>query len=363
MRDSTCVEGIDRVFEEWSGNDFAEELIWHRYGLVGTTINRIMHGEGAYNFHVSSASGAYLLKISRPGASVDEERAACDLTMAAAAAPEGLPVPKFLPDVNGSLVSSSKGVISTFREWADGSVERGLRIEPSREIGRVLGQIHSVFSREWGFVEESEEIDRWWRKISYDIVLEKTRALTLIAERGCGRSPCEFDDIAVNTLHERICDIEWLREGETRALGIRAQILHGNYAPGNIILDGDHVAAVIDFRPPDPFYASYELGRIAFFPAIGRPYSEAASLARELAAGYLDTCPEAKRNDIILAPRMALLQLMSSFYGIREHFKGDGMFQESLDAFWIARHQMSRMLLANLNHAEHMMDCLYGFYE
>ena len=34
----------------------------------------------------------------------------------------------------------------------------------------------------------------------------------------------------------------------------------------NLMFRSDQLAAVIDFRPPDPFLVAYELGRIAYDP-------------------------------------------------------------------------------------------------
>ena len=52
---------------------------------------------------------------------------------------------------------------------------------------------------------------------------------------------------------------------------------------------------------------------------------------------------------------MALLQLLRSLYGIKQHYMGSGLLQDDLDAFWLLRHETVSRLLANLRLIDEML--------
>ncbi|MFE9801569.1 hypothetical protein ACFYP6_22335 [Streptomyces goshikiensis] len=49
---------------------------------------------------------------------------------------------------------------------------------------------------------------------------------------------------------------------------------------------------------------------------------------------------------------MALLQLMTSLYGVKQHYLKPGLLQEDLDQFWLLRHAASQRLPENLPNVE-----------
>lgn len=63
-----------------------------------------------------------------------------------------------------------------------------------------------------------------------------------------------------------------------------------------------------------------------------------------------------------MAPRVAAIQLLTSLYGVREHFNGTGLFQKKLDDFWVARHETARILVRDLPDLEHELASIVGPY-
>lgn len=53
--------------------------------------------------------------------------------------------------------------------------------------------------------------------------------------------------------------------------------------------------------------------------------------------------------------RVALLQLLGSLYGVKQHYPEPGLLQDDLDAFWLLRHRAARALLDHLNETDSML--------
>lgn len=49
---------------------------------------------------------------------------------------------------------------------------------------------------------------------------------------------------------------------------------------------------------------------------------------------------------------MALLQLLTSLYGVKQHYLEPGLLRDDLDGFWHLRHRTARTLLARLDDVE-----------
>ena len=120
---------------------------------------------------------------------------------------------------------------------------------------------------------------------------------------------------------------------------LTTQVLHGDYSPVNLLFDGDALTAVTDFRPPDPFLIAYDLGRMAFYPNTVTSSPDWPGAARTLIAAYLEASPPATADDIRCCARVALLQLLTSLYGVKQHYLKPGLLQDDLDHFWLLRHR------------------------
>jgi hypothetical protein len=104
----------------------------------------------------------------------------------------------------------------------------------------------------------------------------------------------------------------------------------------------------LDFRPPDPFLVAYELGRIAYDPrtvTLARDWQDDASA---LISAYQRENSQAAPGDITFSARAALIQLLTSPYGVKNHYLRPGLLQHDLDAFWLLWHRAATALLENL---------------
>ncbi|GGO07806.1 hypothetical protein GCM10010116_15730 [Microbispora rosea subsp. aerata] len=140
--------------------------------------------------------------------------------------------------------------------------------------------------------------------------------------------------------------------------GLTTQVLHGDFSPVNLLFTGDALSAVLDFRPPEPFLLSYDLGRMAFYPntVTGDPHWQDA--ARTFVTAYRAANPAVPAADIRACGRVALLQLLGSLYGVKQHYLKPGLFQDDLDEFWLMRHRAADIMLRHLPETDALLDDL-----
>ncbi len=65
-------------------------------------------------------------------------------------------------------------------------------------------------------------------------------------------------------------------------------------------------------------------------------------------AAYREANPAAPPDAIACSARVALIQLLTSLYGVKQHYLSPGLLQQDLDQFWLARHRAAKRLLEHL---------------
>jgi hypothetical protein len=126
----------------------------------------------------------------------------------------------------------------------------------------------------------------------------------------------------------------------------------------NLLFDGERLSAVLDFRPPDPFLISYDLGRMAFYPNTVTGDPDWISAARALITAYRQANLGVAAADIRACARVALLQLLGSLYGVKQHYLKPCLFQDDLDEFWLRRHRAAGILLSSLADTDALLHSL-----
>ncbi|MFC7641828.1 phosphotransferase [Streptosporangium lutulentum] len=189
-----------------------------------------------------------------------------------------------------------------------------------------------------------------WRDIDVDdITATIDQLLETIAGRIDAGDGDAFDVEAQRTLLERrdqLVHVPELVAGLPADLTV--QVVHGDYSPVNLLFVGERLSAVLDFRPPDPFLLAYDLGRMAFYPNSVTGDADWLGAAATLIGAYRQEHPAVAAADVRTCGRVALLQLLKSLYGVRQHYLKPGVFQDDLDAFWLLRHRAVSVLLADL---------------
>lgn len=323
-------------------------LLRDAYGLTAASLERLPVGQGAVNYRVDCEHETVFAKAYPDGTDLDGERAGIE--QSGLAGRHGVPVATVRPSLDGEpIVVGPHGALSVW-PWIEGTtMTGGLRPAQQRATGAALGRIHEAFAAHPVSRGPAPAVAEWMA-----VDLDGLRATIdhLLAEIAARRPGDNFDAHAEHALIERRADLAQVPTLLAGLPALSAQVLHGDYSAVNLLFTGDDLAAVLDFRPPRSFLPAYELGRIAFDPrsvALDPDWLEAAA---RLIAAYLDTFPHALAEDVRACGRVALLQLLTSLYGVKQHYLKPGLLQDDLDAFWHLRHRTARTLLTRLDDVE-----------
>ncbi|MBB1244928.1 phosphotransferase [Streptomyces durbertensis] len=321
------------------------------YNVTDARLTRVPAGQVTINYQAQTADGHKLfVKQYTPDADLSDEAAAIAQTQLAER--HGVPVAHVLLTTEGQTIArTGRGAISVW-EWVAGvTVDSGLNAAQQTETGRTLGAIHRAFAQHPASAETPHRFHAWRSRDLSKLHVAVDGLLRTINE-----SPrAEWDDFdvqAAHTLAERQKMLHRMPELRDELPDLSCQVLHGDYSAVNLLFDGDQLAAVLDFRPPEPFPIAYELGRIAFDPRSVALTDNWITAGRTLVAAYLQENPSITEADVRFCARVQLITLVTSLYGVKQHYQGGGLLQDDLDAFWLLRHKAAQRLLEHLGEAE-----------
>jgi homoserine kinase type II len=336
-------------------------LLRTRYGLAAVGLARLDMGQGTVNYRATvPGHDDVFVKCYPPGTNLDAELEA--ITLTGLAARHGVPVATVIPAAGGQAIAASGPTAISAWQWMPGSPGRaGLTACQAEQAGSALGRIHAAFAQLPASSGPAPQTARWREDMDVHGLRATIGQLrSIIARRAAEGKASKFDAIADQTLAERDRDLDRVPGLLASLPHLSSQVLHGDFAPVNMLFGDGQLTAVLDFRPPDPFLIAYDLGRAAFFPttiARGPGWPDAA---RDLVAAYLDANPAVPAADIRACARVALLQLLKSLYGVKQHYLRPGLIQDDIDTFWLQRHAAVTILLNRLAEADDLLGDLAG---
>lgn len=319
-------------------------VLANAYGLPGIELERLPVGQVTVNYRARIGDQVLFVKHYQ-GSETDlrAEQAAVDQTQLAGL--HQVPVAAVRPSADGDTVVRQNGIAVSVWEWVPGAVvEDGLRPAQQRAAGHALGRIHTAFADHPDGSGPSARLEKWMNP-DLDKLDATTGKLLNIAGERARRD--EFDEQALQTLAERRAVLPRIPELLAGLPPLTTQVLHGDYSAVNLLFQGDELTAVLDFLPPDPF-----LGRIAFDPRTVVLDENWIAAGVNLVGAYLQTNPNLPADDVTACARVALLQLLTSLYGVKQHYLKPGLIQEDLDQFWLLRHAAAKRLLDHLGDVE-----------
>lgn len=320
------------------------EVLARRYGLAPDRLVQLPIGQGTTNYRATCAGRDVFVKNYPPGTDLAREADAIELS--ALAGHHGVPVAGLLRNHAGDPIDTSSPHAVSVWEWVPGAVvTTDLTAGQARGAGATLGRIHATFATLPASAGPSPQAQSWLAVDLADMAATIDR-LTGIAEARIAAGAADpFDAQAARTLAERRDSIDEIPRLMGDLPKLTTQVLHGDYSPVNLLFDGDRISGVIDFRPPDPFFIAYEVGRVAFYPNTVATTTDWLTTARMLIEAYVQANPTVADDDIRACARVALLQLLTSLYGVKQHYLKPGLFQNALDEFWLLRHRAVCVLL------------------
>ncbi|MDR3034104.1 MAG: phosphotransferase [Kitasatospora sp.] len=321
------------------------------YNLTGVELERLPVGQVTVNYRARIGDQVLFVKHYQDDTDLGAEQAAVDQTQLAGLYQVPVATPRASTD--GDTVVRQNGIAVSVWDWVPGTVvENGLNPAQQRAAGHVLGRIHTAFADHPAGSGPSARLKKWMNP-DLDKLDATTGKLLGIAGERAQRDA--FDEQALRTLAERRAVLPRIPELLAGLPALTTQVLHGDYSAVNLLFQGDELTAVLDFLPPDPFLIAYELGRIAFDPRTVVLDEDWIAAGANLAGAYLQTNPNLPAADVTACARVALLQLLTSLYGVKQHYLSPGLIQEDLDQFWLLRHAAATRLLENLDDVEHAL--------
>ncbi|MBI1757606.1 MAG: phosphotransferase [Actinobacteria bacterium] len=335
-----------------TGAERVADVLAASYRLTDVDLVRLPVGQGTTNYRVTSRGRTLFVKHYPTRADLAAEAGAIALTQLAGQ--HGVPVPAVLPTAHGEVIGHHRDVGVSVWEWAPGhTVENGFTAMQQTAAGTALGRIHRLFATHPASSGTPTDLHGWLHPDLTGLAATIDTLLGVIRDRA---TPDTYDVVAAHTLTERRAALRHVPGLLADLPALTCQVLHGDYSAVNLLFDGDRLTAVLDFRPPSSFLVAFEVGRIAFDPRTVVLSEDWISRGAILVAGYLRENPLAAVADVRSSARVALIQLLTSLYGVRNHYLNPDLLQDDLDAFWLLRHRAAAMLLEHLDEAETALD-------
>jgi Ser/Thr protein kinase RdoA (MazF antagonist) len=139
---------------------------------------------------------------------------------------------------------------------------------------------------------------------------------------------------------------------------LTVQTVHGDLASPNLLLRGQRVAALIDFRPPVHRSPAWELGRIALDPRTVLAEPDWPARLADAIAAYRAANPALPADELLAVPRIAAGYLACSVYPLSEAVDDPAGLTPELEAYGRNRHAAMTELRDRLTQAEEVLDDL-----
>lgn len=316
-----------------------------RYGIVPTDVCEGPSGTATCNYVAKDGDGRrWFVKAYPEHADLGAEQRALELAEFAALG--GVPVPVMRRTADGELAVS----VAAFAEGAE-TAEGGLYGERWAAVGETVGRLHRTLAR------HPDGPPR--RAPSHEIcdVQRGRQRLERLLARWVEHPPSSpFAAWARDTARERL-DALPATASMLNALPstLATQIVHGDLSSLNLMLKGERVAAVIDFRPPAHRSPMWELGRIVLDPrTVATAPDWPTGLATAVAA-YREANPAMPLEDLLTVPRVAAGYLACSVYPLSEPLDDPPAITPQLEAYGRARHKAQGVLCTRLDEAEEVL--------
>ncbi|MEU3046823.1 phosphotransferase [Streptomyces sp. NPDC006984] len=325
------------------------------YRIAPTAVSQGPAGTATRNYLAEDREGGrWFVKAYPPGTDVAEERQA--LALGETARRAGVSVPAVRRTVSGDVIASAGGLsVSVAQYVADTqTAEGGLSDGRWAAVGEAVGRLHRVLA---GHPAGPP------RPVEARAVCDVARAGRRLEEFLAGweaapPSPGGFAAWCAQTAEQRRAALpEVAARLEKLPATLMTQVVHGDLASPNLLLRGEAVAAVIDFRPPSHRSAAWELGRIVLDPrtVLARPDEWIPGLARAVVA-YRAANPRLPAEDLLAVPRVAAGYLACSVYPLSEPLNDPAAVTPALEAYGRARHEATGVLWERLDEAEAVLD-------
>ncbi|MFM9479818.1 MULTISPECIES: phosphotransferase enzyme family protein [Streptomyces] len=322
------------------------------YRVVPTDVREGPSGTATCNYVAKDGDGRrWFVKAYPEHADLGAEGRALELAEFAALG--GVPVPAMRRTLDGDLIAVEGGLAVAVTAFAEGAetAEGGLHGEQWAAVGATVGRLHRTLARHpdgpprRAPSHEVCDIERGRQRLE--------RLLDSYAKQPPSSAFGAWSrDAAQQRLDELPATASML---EALPLTLAAQIVHGDLSSLNLMLRGEKVAAVVDFRPPTHRSPMWELGRIVLDPRTVLTAPDWPTGLATAVAAYRETNPAMPDEDLMTVPWVAAGYLACSVYPLSEPLDDPTAVTPQLEAYGRARHEALGVLCARLDEAEEVL--------
>ncbi|MFC9620128.1 phosphotransferase enzyme family protein [Streptomyces sp. NPDC056930] len=322
------------------------------FRTVPTAVSEGPAGTATRNYVARDSDGArWFVKAYPAGTDLDAERQA--LALAQFTRLGRIPVPVVRQTLDGDLIAAAGGMavsVAAFVENAE-TAEGGLSGNRWAAVGETVGCLHRTLARHPAGpprrvpAREVCDVKRARQRLD--------RLLALFAKRPPASGfPAWARESAARRL-DALPAVAAMVKGLPTTLTV--QTVHGDLASPNLLLRGQHVAALIDFRPPGHRSPAWELGRIVLDPRTVLAEPQWPTGLAEAVAAYRAANPALPAEELLAVPRLAAAYLACSVYPLSEAVDDPAAVTPELEAYGHNRQAAMTELCERLTEAEEVL--------
>ncbi|MER5372640.1 phosphotransferase [Streptomyces sp. NPDC002553] len=322
------------------------------YRIVPTAVDEGPAGTATRNYVARDSDGSrWFVKAYPAGTDLDAERQALELGEFARLG--RIPVPVVRRTLEGDLIAVAGGMavsVAAYVEKAE-TAEGGLSGDRWAAVGETVGRLHRTLARHPAGPP---------RRVPARQVCDVKRArqrldrlLAVFAERPPASGfPAWARETAAARL-DALPAVAAMVKGLPASLTV--QTVHGDLASPNMLLRGQQVAALIDFRPPGHRSPAWELGRIVLDPRTVLAQPQWPTGLAEAVAAYRAANPALPAEELLAVPRLAAGYLACSVYPLSEAVDDPAAVTPELEAYGRNRQAAMAELCERLPEAEEVL--------
>ncbi|MFG2896148.1 phosphotransferase enzyme family protein [Streptomyces zaomyceticus] len=328
-------------------------LLAGEFGIVPASLAEGPSGTETSNYVAETAAGdRWFVKTYAAGTDLARAEDAARLSEYARLC--GVPVARARPVVDQErLVASYKGTALSVTAYVAGADTADGRLTGRRweAVGAAVGRLHRGLARHPLGPPALGARDR-----SFDPGRARRRLTDLVRRYEAEPPRSGFEQWASRTARERLAALPLVeRLLEKAPSRTTSQLVHGDLSGPNVLLRGDRVAAVIDFRPPDRRDAMWELGRLALDPRTVLTHADWPQGLARLVAAYHELHPALPVGELVSVVRLAAAYLGCTVYPLNTVVDGLGPVTPSLEAYARNRALAAVELRERLDEAEELL--------
>ncbi|GAA2718383.1 MULTISPECIES: phosphotransferase [Streptomyces] len=316
------------------------------YGLHPTDITRIPEGTATDNYAVVDQEGRrHFAKVYRTRDRLDLELASVELSEYAADG--GVATARATRTREHELIATHGRLPMSLwsyvphTETAEGTLT-GARWAA---VGAAMGRLHSRLATHPAAAPTLES-----GAAACDVAAARDRFERLIQVYQCSPRLGEFETWALQAARERQATLGDVERTLASLPHLTVQVMHGDMAGPNVLLQNNEVAAIVDFRPPTPGYLAWEIARLGCDPKSVLDNSAESWLTgyTDLTLAYRDANPKASADDLVSSLRVGCAAMLCSAFPLSVPVERPHIVDAALEAYGRARHEAALMLLDRL---------------